>query len=158
MNSLRRVFSVLKPAPRFRFSTSPPPATGLGEGAAGAPADAAEVASIKEALRAHEAKVQASSAPAQPSLLLGFTCKQCSTRSHRVMSQRAYKHGIVLMECPCCRTRHLIADNLGWFKDTPNAARRIEDMTDVVGEIRRELGSATDSSADAPDLVEFIAK
>ena len=72
-------------------------------------------------------------------LLIGFTCKKCSHRTHRTMSHHAYHNGIVLIECSGCQSRHLIADNLGWFKDTPNAARRIEEMTLEVGEIRRSL-------------------
>lgn len=76
---------------------------------------------------------------AEKRLLIGFTCKKCQHRTHRTMSHHAYHNGIVLIECPGCQTRHLIADNLGWFKDTPNAARKIEEMTEEVGEIRRSL-------------------
>ncbi len=72
-------------------------------------------------------------------LLIGFTCKKCQHRTHRTMSHHAYHNGIVLIECSGCQSRHLIADNLGWFRDTPNAARRIEEMTTEVGEIKRKL-------------------
>lgn len=70
------------------------------------------------------------------------------------MSRHAYEKGIVLIECPGCEKRHLIADNLGWFKDTPQAARRIEDMKDV-GEIRRELRLSED---DANELLQVLKK
>ena len=76
---------------------------------------------------------------AEKRMLIGFTCKKCQHRTHRTMSHHAYNHGIVLIECSGCQSRHLIADNLGWFKDTPNAARKIEEMTMEVGEIRRSL-------------------
>jgi hypothetical protein len=92
-----------------------------------------ELKAVREALEKHKPTGSAAS------LLIGFTCKVCSTRTHRTMSRRAYNHGIVLIECPGCESRHLIADNLGWFKDTPQAARKIEDMTASVGEIRRKL-------------------
>ena len=72
-------------------------------------------------------------------MLIGFTCKKCDHRTHRTMSHHAYHNGIVLIECEGCQSRHLIADNLGWFKDTPNAAKKIEEMTEDVGEIRRTL-------------------
>lgn len=72
-------------------------------------------------------------------MLIGFTCKKCKHRTHRTMSHHAYNHGIVLIECSGCQSRHLIADNLGWFKDTPSAARKVEEMTVDVGEIRRSL-------------------
>lgn len=72
-------------------------------------------------------------------MLIGFTCKKCQHRTHRTMSHHAYHHGIVLIECSGCQSRHLIADNLGWFRDTPNAARKIEEMTMEVGQIRKSL-------------------
>lgn len=76
---------------------------------------------------------------AERRMLIGFTCKKCQHRTHRTMSHHAYHNGIVLIECGGCQSRHLIADNLGWFKDTPNAARKIEEMTMEVGEIRKSL-------------------
>ena len=86
-------------------------------------------------------------------LVIGFTCKKCNHRTHRTMSHHAYNHGIVLIECPGCQSRHLIADNLGWFKDTPNAARKIEEMTVDVGEIRRNLKI---SEKESEGLVELL--
>lgn len=86
-------------------------------------------------------------------LLIGFTCKKCGQRTHRTMSHHAYHHGIVLIECSNCQARHLIADNLGWFKDTPNAARRIEEMTGEVGEIRRSLNLSED---EGKGLIELL--
>ncbi|KAG1732367.1 hypothetical protein EDB19DRAFT_1285326 [Suillus lakei] len=68
-----------------------------------------------------------------------FTCtaEACSHRSSHTFTKRAYERGIVIVQCPGCKNRcgpidlvaakshklyfpvrHLIADNLGWFKDS----------------------------------------
>ena len=44
-----------------------------------------------------------------------FTCNQCTTRSMKVFSRESYERGIVLVTCPQCQARHLLADRLGWF-------------------------------------------
>ncbi|EGW30111.1 uncharacterized protein SPAPADRAFT_63731 [Spathaspora passalidarum NRRL Y-27907] len=49
--------------------------------------------------------------------LIQFTCNPCSTRSTHTFSKLAYHHGTVLIQCPSCKNRHLIADNLGFARD-----------------------------------------
>lgn len=116
-----------------------------------------EYESIKLALEADKQRKSSADHDGQihseKRLLIGFTCKKCQHRTHRTMSHHSYHHGIVLIECPGCQARHLIADNLGWFRDTPNAARRIEEMTMEVGEIRRNLEL---NEKDSEGLIELL--
>jgi protein import protein ZIM17 len=50
--------------------------------------------------------------PEVPSYEMTFTCKACSTRSSHRMSKQGYHHGTILITCPGCKNRHLIADHL----------------------------------------------
>jgi protein import protein ZIM17 len=47
-----------------------------------------------------------------PSYEMTFTCKACTTRSSHRMSKQGYHHGTILITCPGCKNRHLIADHL----------------------------------------------
>ena len=70
----------------------------------------------------------------EPKMLIGFTCKVCDHRSHHTMSKNAYKHGTVLIQCPGCRSRHLIADHLNWFDSANTGQRTIEEWLKARGE------------------------
>lgn len=66
-----------------------------------------------------------------PMYQISFTCKKCDTRSSHKMSHQAYHGGTVLVQCPGCENRHLIADHLKIFSDDPIT---IEDIMTKNGE------------------------
>lgn len=74
----------------------------------------------------------------KPMMMIAFTCKKCNTRSSHTMSKQAYTGGTVLIKCPSCNARHLIADHLKIFRDD---SVTIEDILKAKGE---SLSSTTD--------------
>ena len=50
-------------------------------------------------------------------LLMAYTCAKCETKQARTFSKESYEKGVVLVRCEGCDKLHLIADNLGWFRD-----------------------------------------
>ncbi|KAH9479760.1 hypothetical protein JR316_0008355 [Psilocybe cubensis] len=74
----------------------------------------------------------------EPKLSLTFTCtvSGCGERSTHQFTKKAYEKGIVLVQCPGCKNRHLIADHLGWFKDSTQGGklRTVEDILKEKGE------------------------
>lgn len=49
--------------------------------------------------------------------MIMFTCNVCQHRQGRTFGKDAYENGVVLIRCDGCDNLHLIADNLGWFRD-----------------------------------------
>ena len=49
-------------------------------------------------------------------LAMIYTCKVCETRSIKQFTEQGYKYGVVIATCPGCQSRHLLADNLGYFQ------------------------------------------
>jgi hypothetical protein len=86
-------------------------------------------------------------------MLIGFTCKVCEERSHHIMSKLSYTKGVVLIECPGCKNRHLIADNLGWFRDGKTT---VEDLVKEKGEGIRKVIVAEDGSEFGGNLMEWL--
>lgn len=75
------------------------------------------------------------------------------------MSKLAYTQGVVLIECPGCRNRHLIADHLGWFDRKREEGCTIEEILARRGEqVRRSWNTDSEGvnllevlgSGDAP--------
>ncbi|KDQ19140.1 hypothetical protein BOTBODRAFT_484992 [Botryobasidium botryosum FD-172 SS1] len=86
----------------------------------------------------------------EPRLSITFTCTvpDCNSRSTHEFTKRSYERGIVIVQCPSCKNRHLIADHLGWFPDTDGAegpGRTIEDFMRAKGE-KVKRGSLTNGS------------
>lgn len=46
----------------------------------------------------------------------------CGHRSSHEFSRNSYENGVVIVQCPQCNNRHLIADHLHWFSQTPSPA------------------------------------
>lgn len=76
-----------------------------------------------------------------------FTCNVCETRQMKQFSKLAYENGIVILKCSGCDKRHLIADNLGWYKDWLGKGNsNIEELLGDRGEeTRRVSGKAAES-------------
>lgn len=69
----------------------------------------------------------------QTKLKLMYTCKICNTRNTKFFSRLAYEKGIVIVICDCCDSKHLIADNLEWFKDNgTNIEKLLSDKGEIV--------------------------
>lgn len=62
-----------------------------------------------------------------------FTCGKCGVRSSKGFSKRAYNFGVVIVTCPGCQSRHVLADRLGWFGEKG-------DVEDFLRERKREHG------------------
>lgn len=86
-----------------------------------------------------------------PQLMIAFTCKKCDTRSSHTFSKQSYVKGSVLIQCPGCKNRHLIADNLKIFGD---GKVNLEDILKAKGE---SVSTTTDDLA-FEDIPESLKK
>ena len=58
---------------------------------------------------------------------MAFTCAKCETRSIKGFSKRAYHFGVVVVTCPGCERKHVVADRLGWFGEKGDAGDFIQE-------------------------------
>ncbi|KAI7947370.1 hypothetical protein MJO28_009278, partial [Puccinia striiformis f. sp. tritici] len=103
------------------------------------------------------------------------TQTECGHLNTHEFSSQAFNHGIVLVQCPSCSNRHLIADHLQWFtsnktSDDPNFKqdhKTIIDLMRAKGEIvkRGQLTSpseyklttnTTTHSDDQGEVLEYV--
>jgi len=76
----------------------------------------------------------------EPRLSLTFTCAVdgCGQRTSHQFTKRAYERGLVIIQCPHCKNRHLVADHIGWFKETQGTGdgklKNVEDFMRAKGE------------------------
>ena len=73
---------------------------------------ASDVDNSKDATSAPSASSDANS---RKDLYMMFTCGQCETRAVRGFSRQAYENGVVIVTCPGCSSKHVVADRMGWF-------------------------------------------
>lgn len=72
----------------------------------------------------------------EPKMMAVFTCNKCETREKYVFAKASYEKGVVIVRCPGCESLHLIADNLGWFRNEPT---NIEDLARENGEVASRM-------------------
>ena len=82
-------------------------------------------------------------------IMMIFTCDVCNTRTAKLMSRRAYEHGVVIAQCPSCKNRHLIADNLNWFGE---GRQTIEDILQKKGASVKKSWDSEDFQVSPEDL------
>ncbi|KIK93693.1 hypothetical protein PAXRUDRAFT_828706 [Paxillus rubicundulus Ve08.2h10] len=120
---------------------------------AGPPKSCQEFSKASVAPQTTEASNQIKFDPSEPRLAIAFTCTAdaCNHRSAHTFTKRSYERGIVIIQCPSCKNRHLIADNLGWFEDRTEEGhlRNIEDVLRARGE------QVHKGKVDADGVVEF---
>ena len=98
------------------------------------------VQSDKDAIAARKAM--------QPCYDMTFTCKKCLERSSHRITKQAYHFGTVLVNCPGCKSRHLIADHMKIFSDT---SITIEDIMREKGEFIQKGSLGADGDVEFYD-------
>lgn len=72
---------------------------------------------------------------------ISFVCNKCNNKVEKTMSKQAYTKGVVLIQCPQCTNRHLIADNLNWFQ---TGSKNVEEL------VSKKEKSNDDTNSDKP--------
>jgi protein import protein ZIM17 len=69
--------------------------------------------------------------PASGEMVAAFTCEVCNARSVKRFQKHCYLRGVVIIQCPGCSSKHLLADHMGWFEDD---GKTIEEILKLKGE------------------------
>lgn len=77
-----------------------------------------------------------------------FTCGVCETRAVKSFARDSYEKGVVLVQCPGCKKRHVVADHLGWFGPEKN----IEEILAARGEEVRRITDVDLDGVSSPPL------
>lgn len=97
-------------SPTSNAYTVPVPAGAEPADEQAAAASAAPAAAGPSALAAGQIDFSSS-----PKMVMIFTCSICETRAAKAFSKASYERGIVIVDCPGCHKKHLVADHLGWL-------------------------------------------
>jgi len=79
-----------------------------------------------------------------------FTCGQCETRAVRGFSRQAYENGVVIVTCPGCQSKHVVADRMGWFGEPGS----VEDFIAQKGEEKAQGDGSTKVTRGSVKLAE----
>jgi protein import protein ZIM17 len=73
------------------------------------------------------------------------------------MGKLAYTKGTVLIQCPGCKSQHLIADHLNWFDKSHRLGKNtIEEVMEARGEkIRRSLSETREQDLESIENLPF---
>lgn len=78
-------------------------------------------------------------ANARKDLYMMFTCGRCDARAARGFSRQAYEKGVVIVTCPECQVKHVVADRMGWFGEPGS-------VEDFIAEKARADGGGEDKA------------
>lgn len=84
-------------------------------------------------------------------MALVSTCGKCQTPIRKTFSRLAYEKGVVLVTCPGCRVRHLVADHLGWLADHSTRAGAAPSRVDLASQYGARLVRASLAPQLRPD-------
>ena len=64
-----------------------------------------------------------------------ITCGVCGTQAVKQFRRLSYEKGVVVVECPGCGARHVLADHLGWglMDDQEGNPHTVEDVLAAKG-------------------------
>lgn len=113
-----------------------------------------DVMSVSGALKLPRSACLSTSSESHDKMYMVFTCGNCETRAVKGFAKSSYESGVVLVQCPGCSKRHVIADHLGWFGSEKN----IEEILAAKGENVTRLTDVDIEGTDGLSLKEIVGK